>query len=153
MYYILDLSCMEWASYYGSQCAIQKLIRVLDCLFSIHLPIALDQLAAMTAQIYHTSFEWLAACSALLCMEGVLAYRDVKCNQVPFPSFASAASWSISWDYDQQICFYKKKNWNENHFIYSLRPILPFANMDVSSTKTCLDISVFAKGNMGRREY
>jgi hypothetical protein len=36
---------------------------------------------------------------------------------------------------------------------YSLRPILPFANTDVSSTKMCLDTSVFAEGNMGWKEY
>jgi hypothetical protein len=35
---------------------------------------------------------------------------------------------------------------------YSLRPILPSANTDVSSTKIYLDTSVFAKGNMDRRE-
>jgi hypothetical protein len=36
---------------------------------------------------------------------------------------------------------------------YSLRPILTFANTNLSSTKICLDTSVFAKGNIGRREY
>jgi hypothetical protein len=39
------------------------------------------------------------------------------------------------------------------HMLYSLRPILSFVNTDVSSTKICLDISVFAKGNIDRREY
>jgi hypothetical protein len=34
------------------------------------------------------------------------------------------------------------------YLIYSLRPILLFANTDV-----CLDTSVLAKSNMGRREY
>jgi hypothetical protein len=38
-------------------------------------------------------------------------------------------------------------------FYYSLRPILLFANMDVSTTKMCLDTSTLAKGIMGRREY
>jgi hypothetical protein len=37
--------------------------------------------------------------------------------------------------------------------LYSLRPILLFANTDVSTTKMCLDTSVLAKSNMGRREY
>jgi hypothetical protein len=37
-------------------------------------------------------------------------------------------------------------------FNYSLRPILLFANMDVSTTKRYLDISVLAKNIMGRRE-
>jgi hypothetical protein len=32
---------------------------------------------------------------------------------------------------------------------YSLRPILLFANTDVSSTKMCLDTFVFAKGQYG----
>jgi hypothetical protein len=36
---------------------------------------------------------------------------------------------------------------------YSLRPILLFADTDVSTTKICLDTSVLAKSNMGRREY
>jgi hypothetical protein len=36
---------------------------------------------------------------------------------------------------------------------YSLQSILPFANMNVSSTKMCLDTSVFVKDNMSRREY
>jgi hypothetical protein len=36
---------------------------------------------------------------------------------------------------------------------YSLRPILLFVNMNVSTTKMCLDTSVLAKSNMGRREY
>jgi hypothetical protein len=36
--------------------------------------------------------------------------------------------------------------------LYSLRSILPFANMNVSSTKMCLDTSAFVKDNMGRRE-
>jgi hypothetical protein len=37
--------------------------------------------------------------------------------------------------------------------IYSLGPILPFTNMDISSTKRYLDTSIFAKDNMSRREY
>jgi hypothetical protein len=40
-----------------------------------------------------------------------------------------------------------------NKVMYSLRPILSFANTDISRTKMCLDTSIFAKGNMGRREY
>jgi hypothetical protein len=36
---------------------------------------------------------------------------------------------------------------------YSLRPILLFANMDISSSKICLDTSILVKSNMGRREY
>jgi hypothetical protein len=36
---------------------------------------------------------------------------------------------------------------------YSLRPILLFANTDVSTTKMCLDTSILVKSNMGRREY
>jgi hypothetical protein len=36
---------------------------------------------------------------------------------------------------------------------YSLRPILLFANTDVSTTKMCLDTSILAKSIMGRREY
>jgi hypothetical protein len=36
---------------------------------------------------------------------------------------------------------------------YSLRPILLFANTDVSTTKICLDITILAKGIMDRREY
>jgi hypothetical protein len=36
---------------------------------------------------------------------------------------------------------------------YSLRPILLFANTDVSTTKMCLDTSVLAKSNTDRREY
>jgi hypothetical protein len=38
-------------------------------------------------------------------------------------------------------------------FIYSLRPILLFANTDVSITKMCLDTSILAKNNMGRRGH
>jgi hypothetical protein len=34
---------------------------------------------------------------------------------------------------------------------YSLGPILPFINMDVSNTKICPDIFVFVKGNMSQR--
>jgi hypothetical protein len=40
-----------------------------------------------------------------------------------------------------------------NKLIYSLRPISSFANTDVSSTKMCLDTSVFAKSHMVQREY
>jgi hypothetical protein len=36
---------------------------------------------------------------------------------------------------------------------YSLRPILLFANTDVSTTKMCLDTSILTKSIMGRREY
>jgi hypothetical protein len=36
---------------------------------------------------------------------------------------------------------------------YSLWPILHFTNTDVSSSKIYLDISVFVKGNMDRRDY
>jgi hypothetical protein len=36
---------------------------------------------------------------------------------------------------------------------YSLRPILLFANTNVSTTKTCLDTSILAKSIMSRREY
>jgi hypothetical protein len=38
--------------------------------------------------------------------------------------------------------------WQSN---YSLRPILLFANTDVSITKTCLDTSILAKSIMDRR--
>jgi hypothetical protein len=38
-------------------------------------------------------------------------------------------------------------------FYYSLRPILLFANTDVSTTKMCLDTSILEKSIMGRREY
>jgi hypothetical protein len=37
--------------------------------------------------------------------------------------------------------------------IYSLRPILSFANTNVSSIKMHPDTSIFAKGNIGWREY
>jgi hypothetical protein len=36
---------------------------------------------------------------------------------------------------------------------YSLRPIILFANTDVSRHILVVDTSVFAKSNMGRREY
>jgi hypothetical protein len=36
---------------------------------------------------------------------------------------------------------------------YSLRPIILFANMDVSRHILVVDTFVFAKSNMGRREY
>jgi hypothetical protein len=36
---------------------------------------------------------------------------------------------------------------------YSLRPILLFANTDISTTKMCLDTSILAKSIMDRREY
>jgi hypothetical protein len=36
---------------------------------------------------------------------------------------------------------------------YSLRPIIPFANIDVSRHILVIDTSVLAKSNMGRREY
>jgi hypothetical protein len=35
---------------------------------------------------------------------------------------------------------------------YSLQPILLSVNTDVSSTKMCVDTSIFGKGNMGQRE-
>jgi hypothetical protein len=38
-------------------------------------------------------------------------------------------------------------------FCYSLRPILLFANTDVSTTKMCLDTSILAKSIIGRREH
>jgi hypothetical protein len=34
-----------------------------------------------------------------------------------------------------------------------LRPIILFANTDVSTTKMYLDTSILMKSNMGRREY
>jgi hypothetical protein len=37
--------------------------------------------------------------------------------------------------------------------IYSLQPILLFANMDVSITKMCLDTSILTKIIIGQREY
>jgi hypothetical protein len=43
-----------------------------------------------------------------------------------------------------------EKEWEK--FLYSLRPILLFANADVSTTKLCLDTSILAKSIMGRRE-
>jgi hypothetical protein len=36
---------------------------------------------------------------------------------------------------------------------YSLRSILLFVNMDICTTKMCLDTSTLAKSIMGRREY
>jgi hypothetical protein len=36
---------------------------------------------------------------------------------------------------------------------YSLRPIILFANIDVSRHILVIDTSVFVKSNMGRREY
>jgi hypothetical protein len=41
----------------------------------------------------------------------------------------------------------------KKHFLYSLRPILLFASMDVSSTKMYLDTFILAKSNIGWREY
>jgi hypothetical protein len=38
-------------------------------------------------------------------------------------------------------------------FCYSLRPILLFANMDVSTINISLDTSKLAKSIMSRREY
>jgi hypothetical protein len=38
-------------------------------------------------------------------------------------------------------------------YTYSLRPILLFANTDVSTTNICLDTSTLAKSIMDRREY
>jgi hypothetical protein len=38
-------------------------------------------------------------------------------------------------------------------YCYSLRPILLFANMDVSITKICLDTSTLARSIIGQREY
>jgi hypothetical protein len=38
-------------------------------------------------------------------------------------------------------------------FYYSLRPILLFANTDISTTKICLDTFTLAKSIMSRREY
>jgi hypothetical protein len=38
-------------------------------------------------------------------------------------------------------------------FYYSLGSILLFANTNISTTKICLDTSILAKSNMGRREY
>jgi hypothetical protein len=40
-----------------------------------------------------------------------------------------------------------------SYFYYSLRPILLFANTDVSTTKMCLHTSTLAKSIMGRRKY
>jgi hypothetical protein len=40
-----------------------------------------------------------------------------------------------------------------NNTTYSLRPILLFANTDVSTTKICLGTSTLTKSIMGRREY
>jgi hypothetical protein len=37
--------------------------------------------------------------------------------------------------------------------LYSLRPILLFANIDVSRHILVVDTSILAKSNMGRREY
>jgi hypothetical protein len=37
--------------------------------------------------------------------------------------------------------------------LYSLRPIIVFANIDVSRHILVVDTSVLAKSNMGRREY
>jgi hypothetical protein len=39
------------------------------------------------------------------------------------------------------------------HYIYFLRPIILFANIDVSRHILVIDTSIFAKSNMGRREY
>jgi hypothetical protein len=38
------------------------------------------------------------------------------------------------------------------HFMYSLRPIILFGNTNISRHILVIDISVFAKSNMGRRE-
>jgi hypothetical protein len=40
-----------------------------------------------------------------------------------------------------------------NKKLYSLRPIILFANVDVSRYILVVDTSVLAKSNMGRREY
>jgi hypothetical protein len=41
----------------------------------------------------------------------------------------------------------------EEEKLYSLRPIILFVNVDVSTTKMCLDTSILAKSIVGRREY
>jgi hypothetical protein len=46
-----------------------------------------------------------------------------------------------------------KNKSNSVDLYYSLRPILLFANTDVSITKMCLDTSILAKSIMDRREY
>jgi hypothetical protein len=48
---------------------------------------------------------------------------------------------------------YETRYMQYENILYSLRPILLFANMDVCTTKICLDTSILAKSNMGRREY
>jgi hypothetical protein len=52
---------------------------------------------------------------------------------------------SISTSYLRNLLIYAET-------LYSLRPILLFANTDVSITKMCLDTSILAKSNMDRRE-
>jgi hypothetical protein len=51
-----------------------------------------------------------------------------------------------------EMCFFTKPTILLKKF-YSLRPIILFANMDVSRHILVIDTSVFKKSNMGRREY
>jgi hypothetical protein len=44
-------------------------------------------------------------------------------------------------------------NWFVPKLYYSLRPIILFANMDISRYILVVDTSILAKSNMGRREY
>jgi hypothetical protein len=56
----------------------------------------------------------------------------------------------------QHFCifgFKRTKIKTTSKLVYSLWPILLFANTDVSITKMCLDTSILAKSIMGRREY
>jgi len=56
-------------------------------------------------------------------------------------------------------CIKKQREYYYNLFtiheklMYSLRPILHFANTDVSITKMCLDSTILVKSIMSRREY
>jgi hypothetical protein len=78
------------------------------------------------------------------------SYQTPKCgerwDEVKFSGYQTHPKFHAS-SHLPSICFLLPDH------SYSLRPIILFANMDVSITRMCLDTSVLTKSIMGRREY
>jgi hypothetical protein len=72
-----------------------------------------------------------------------------SCLWVSYPIYVNLV---ILLHIDSSISSHVQYWWNCK-FIYSLWPILLFSNMDISTTKMCLDTSTLAKSIMGRRVF
>jgi hypothetical protein len=91
--------------------------------------------------------------SYLPCWELIYPAESIDYVETNFPAERSCLHWLKDAFSNTKLKDLSIFNVLKAAFCYSLRPIILFANTDVSRHILVIDTSVFAKSNMGRREY